>query len=66
MFAIWTEHIEPEFTVTTMVSSEIQQIKAGMKLISYSGGISHWYLHSTYDTFEEAYSVHSKLLIFNW
>lgn len=66
MFAIWTEHIEPEFTVTTMVSSEIQQIKAGMMLISCGDEPTHWYLHSTYDTFEEAYSVHSKLLDFEW
>jgi hypothetical protein len=66
MFAIWTEHIDSTFNVNTMITSEIKKIKAGMMLISCGEQTTNWYLYGIYDTFDEAYAVHSKLLDAEW
>lgn len=63
-FAIWTEHVKAgsENSFDTMISSEIQEIKSGIWLISCGSEITHWRLHSIYDSFEEAYTAHKNLL----
>jgi hypothetical protein len=62
MFAIWTEHTKPNSGFDCMISSEVGEIKAGSWLISCDEAPTHWYLHSIFDSFEEAYSAQQNLL----
>jgi hypothetical protein len=60
MFAIWTEHLDQNFKRDTLISSEVNELKAGMILVPCGDEPTYWKLHSVYDTLEEAKEAHQN------